>query len=72
MKLHNLCLNWNLDIPTRRFADDIHDGDEWVVYNNFREDDAALGGFPRGERHRLITNRLEELGVTRPVHAKGE
>ena len=70
MKLHNLCLNWNVDIPTRRFADDVRDGDEWVVYDNFREDDAAVRGFPRGERCRLITNRLEELGVTRPVHAQ--
>jgi hypothetical protein len=41
-----------------------------VVYDNFREDDAAVRGFPRGERRRLITNRLEELGVTRPVHAQ--
>ena len=70
MKLHNLCLNWNVDIPTRRFSDDIHDGDEWVVYDNFREDDSALREFPRGEHHRSITNRLEELGVTRPVHAQ--
>jgi hypothetical protein len=70
MKYHNLCLDRNVVIPAQCFADDIHDGDEWVVYDNFREDDSALREFPRGEHHRLITHRLEELGVTRPVHAQ--
>jgi hypothetical protein len=61
MKLHDLCLDQNVDIPTRHFV---------KTHGDFREADAALRGFSRGERRKLITNRLEELRVTRPVHTQ--
>ncbi len=38
--------------------------------DNFRDDDAVLRGFPRGDRHREITNKLEQLGISRPIHAE--
>jgi hypothetical protein len=53
MKLHNLCLNRYVDIPNRRCVDDMHDGDEWVVNNNYQDDNAALRGYARGEHHYL-------------------
>ncbi len=49
-----------MDIPNLCLMDDDHDGDERVVYNNFRDNDVALSGFSRGEPHRLITNKLEQ------------
>ncbi len=69
MKLRNLCLDRNLDIPLHCFSEDVRDGDEWVVYDNYRDDDAQLRGYPLGDRRRDITNKLEQLGIGRPVHA---
>jgi hypothetical protein len=69
MKLHNLCLDRNLDIPIHQFSEDVRDGDEWVVYDNYHEDDVDMQGYPRGDRRRDITFKLEQLGITRPVHA---
>ena len=69
MKLHNLCLDRNLDIPVHRFSEDVRVGDEWVVYDNYREDDTELRGYPRGDRRKDITLKLEQLGITRPIHA---
>jgi hypothetical protein len=69
MKLHNLCLDRNVDIPNRHFVDDMNDGDDWVVYDTYQDDDAALRGYTRGECHRLLTHKLEQLGVARPIHA---
>ncbi len=68
MKLHNLYLDRNLDIPLHRFSEDVRDGDEWVVYDNYRDDDAQLRGYPLGDWRRDITNKLEQLGIGRPVH----
>ncbi len=42
MKLHNLCLDRNLDIPIHWFSEDVRDGDEWVVYGNYHDDDIEL------------------------------
>jgi len=70
MKLHNLCLDRNLEIPAHRFAEDVQEGDQWVVYDNYRDDDNNLRGYPRGDRRRDITHKLEQLGVTRPIHAE--
>jgi len=53
MKLHNLCLYRYVDIPNRRCVDDMHDGDEWVVNNNYQDDNAALRGYARGGHHYL-------------------
>jgi hypothetical protein len=63
-------LDWNVVIPNWHLMDDVHDGHETVVYENFQVNDVALRGGPRGEPHRLITNKLEQLGVTRPIHAE--
>jgi hypothetical protein len=62
MKLHNLCLDRNEEIPNQRLTDDVHDGDQLVMYYNFHNDDALLRGFPRGDHYRAITNKLEQLG----------
>jgi hypothetical protein len=70
MKLHNLCLDRNLDIPVHHFTADVRDGDEWVVYDNYREDDIFLHGHARGDHRRDITNKLEQLGISRPIHAQ--
>jgi len=45
MKLHNLCFDRNVDIPHRRHED------EWVVYDNYQDGDAALTSYSRGECH---------------------
>jgi hypothetical protein len=44
-------------IPNRCIMDDVHDGNEWVIYNIFHYDDVALRGFPRGKYHMLIKNK---------------
>ena len=36
MKIHNLCINESCAVPTRRYAEDIREGDEWVVLDNMR------------------------------------
>jgi len=70
MKLHNLCLDRQIDVPLHRFSEDVQAGDEWVVYDNYRDDDVLLRGFPRGDRRRDLTYKLEQLGITRPIHAE--
>ena len=70
MKLHNLCLDRNLEIPSHRFVEDVQENDQWVVYDNYRDDAAALRGYPRGDRRRDMTYKLEQLGITRPIHAE--
>jgi hypothetical protein len=70
VKLHNLCLDRQIDVPLHRFSEDVQAGDEWVVYDNYRDDDVLLRGFPRGDRRRDLTYKLEQLGITRPIHAE--
>jgi hypothetical protein len=70
MKLHYLCLDRNIDIPIHRYMDDVRNNDQWVVYDNYRDDDVEYRGHARGERRRLLTLKLEQLGITRPVHAQ--
>ena len=36
MKLHNLCLDRRVEVPSRRFVEDIREHDEWVVFDNAR------------------------------------
>jgi hypothetical protein len=63
MKLHNLFLNRNVEISNQRLTNHIHEGDEWVGYDNFCDDDVALRGFARGEHRRLMTNKLKHQGL---------
>jgi hypothetical protein len=44
MKLHNLCIDRNVAVPNHRFVGDVREGDEWVVYDNAREDNVFLCG----------------------------
>ncbi len=60
MKLHNFCLDRNLDIPVHRFTAVVRDGNEWVVYDNYQEDDVFLRGHARDDHRRDITNKLEQ------------
>jgi hypothetical protein len=44
MKLHNLCLDRNVDIPIHMFMDYVRNNDQWVVYDNYRDDDVEYRG----------------------------
>jgi hypothetical protein len=70
MKLHNLCIDRNVSVPNYRFVADVREEDEWVVYDNAREDDVFLRGRASGDLRRDITAKLEQLGMVRPVHAQ--
>jgi hypothetical protein len=70
MKFHNLCIDRNDEIPTRRFFADICEGDEWRVYDNANEDDVFLRWRAVGDRRRDITQKLQREGVVRPAHAQ--
>ncbi len=70
MKLHNLCIDRNVAVPNHRFAADVREEDEWVVYNNARKDDMFLRGRASGDHRHDITAKLEQLGMVRPVHAQ--
>jgi hypothetical protein len=59
MKMHNLCLDRNLGIPVHHFTEDGRDSNEWVVYDNYRDDDILLWGHARGDCRRDITSKLE-------------
>jgi hypothetical protein len=41
-----------------------------MVLDNAQDDDVFLRGRASGDRQRLITNKLETLGVVRPIHAE--
>jgi len=69
MKLHNICIDRNVEMPSRCFIDDVQEGDEWVVYDDAREDDIFLHGRSIGDRSRDITDKLEQLGIVRSTHA---
>ena len=70
MKLHNICIDRNVEMPSRRFEADIREGDEWRVYDNSNEDDIFLRGRAVGDRRRDITAKLEQQGIVRPAHAQ--
>ncbi len=46
IKLQKFCLDKNLEIPIHCFCKGVKDGDEWEVYDNYRDNDANLHGFP--------------------------
>jgi len=33
----------------KRWHDNVHDGDAWVVYDNYHDDDAEVQGHPAGD-----------------------
>jgi len=70
MKLHNLCIDRNDEMPNRRFFADIQPGDEWRVYDNANEDDIFFRGRATGDRRRDITANLQHEGIVRPAHAQ--
>jgi len=69
MKLHNLCIDRNDQIPTRTFFADIREGDQWRVYDNADEDDIFLHGQATGDWRRDITQKMQQEGIIRPAHA---
>jgi hypothetical protein len=70
MKLHNICIDRNVEMPNQRFDANIREGDEWRVYDNTNEDDIFLCGRATGDCRRNIMTKLEQQGVVRPVHAQ--
>jgi len=40
MKLHNLCLENLVDLPSHRFLDDVRNSNEWIIQDNECPDDA--------------------------------
>jgi hypothetical protein len=69
MKLHNLCIDRNVQVPLRRFHEDIRVGDQWTVNDNTRDDDDELRERASGDRRRQLTSQLETNGILRPIHA---
>jgi hypothetical protein len=75
-KLHNFCIEENIGVCARHFAD-IEAGDSWEILNNNldaeRQDYQDEGGRssirPTGNRRKNITNQLDLQGITRPRHA---
>jgi hypothetical protein len=67
-KLHNLCIDRGDLSPTHCWHGDVHDGDAWVVYDNYQDDDAELRGRPIGDRLWDITQKIQQLGILRPPH----
>ncbi len=69
MKLHNLCLDRRVVVPTHHFVEDIMEHDEWTVFDNTRENGALLRGKSFGKHRREITANIKSLGFLRPVYA---
>ncbi len=69
MKLHTLCINHNMAVPLQQFVEDHRDGDEWMVLDN-TQDDVFFCGRASGDHRRIITNKLDMLGVVHPIHAE--
>lgn len=69
MKLHNLCLDRNLDNLLHCFSEDIRDSDDWVVHDNIHDEDDDLCGYPVGDQRRDINHKLQQLRIGRPLHA---
>lgn len=70
MKLHNICLDRNVSVPSHRFHEDIESRDYNLVYdNNDEEEDRLLRNRAVGDRRKDITDLLESEGRGRPFHA---
>jgi hypothetical protein len=59
LKLHNICLDELVDVPTQHFLEDVREGDEWNVLDNEQPNDAELRGRAPGDRRREITQNIE-------------
>ncbi len=69
MKLHSLCMDRRVQVPAQSFAEDVREGDAWLVHDGTQDDDALLTGRSSGEHRREVTQELEQQGCMRPVHA---
>lgn len=70
MKLHNFCIDRNVEVPTRRHEEDFEHGDVWAVVDNHDPiDDPLLRARARGNRRAVITERLKSEACLRPAHA---
>jgi hypothetical protein len=70
MKLHNVCIDRCVTLPTRRHQHDHEDGDvEVVMLNNDPVRDALLLDQARGNRRVNLTQELCDPGKGRPVHS---
>ena len=70
MKLHNICLDRNVSVPSHRFHEDIESRDYNLVYdNNDEEEDRLLRNRAVGDRRKYITDLLESEGRGRSFHA---
>ena len=69
MKLHNICLDNLVEVPSQRFLEDVREGDKWNVQDNERPNDVELRGRASGDRRRQITATIESQGIIRPLHA---
>lgn len=70
MKLHNLCMDNNVPLPSRRYVEDCLVGDVCAVQNNNDVNvDHRLRNRARGDRRKNITDALEAEGKQRPAHA---
>ena len=68
-KLHNLCIDQNVDIAAR-WPDDIRPGDLPEVHlNDYEEANADHRDHAVGQRRRQITKWLEDRGIGRAVHS---
>jgi hypothetical protein len=56
-------------ILVRPFYGDVRDRDQWVVYDNTRDDDIFLHGRALGDKQWAIMQKLEDFGFVRPKHA---
>jgi hypothetical protein len=71
MKLHNVCIDRCVTLPTRRHQHDHEDGDvEVVMLNNDPVRDALLRDQARGNRRANLTQELCDQGKGRPVHSE--
>ena len=72
-KLHNLCLNRSIPLFQQRFRDDVEDDDNPEVILNkdipASEDPVHTGGGP-ATRRTILTRRLQDKGVRRPLYAQ--
>jgi hypothetical protein len=69
MKLHNLCMDKQCNVPPLPFAADVQPGDVWAAQDNFLDDDWLVRERASGACRRDITAKLQHLGILRPMHA---
>lgn len=69
MKLHNPCIDRRDVSPVHHYNEDMRPADQWVVYDNFRNDDVELHGRPVGDRRYDLMLKLQQPGIRRPLHA---